>query len=124
MNLESLLEQEFALMITPDTQSGGYVAHFPDLPGCVTVGESLEEVVAMANDAKNAWITAVHKAGKTVPQPKQNYSGQFRLRLPKSLHRQLAITAEQDGVSLNSLASVFIAQGLSLRSVEKPSKRV
>lgn len=119
MTVDHLLQQEYPLVITPDLQNGGFVAHFPDLPGCITVGESLEEVALMASDAKTAWITAVYKAGKVVPQPKQHYSGQFRLRLPKSLHRQLAVTAEQEGVSLNSLVSALIAQGLGVRSVEK-----
>ena len=37
---------------------GGYVASYPDLPGCITCGETVEGVVANALDAKKAWIEA------------------------------------------------------------------
>lgn len=33
----------------------------------------------------------------------KDYSGQLRLRIPQSLHRQLALAADQEGVSLNTL---------------------
>ena len=41
-----------------------------------------------------------------------DYSGKFVLRLPRSMHRQLAELAEAEGVSLNQLALAFLAQGM------------
>ena len=35
----------------------GYWAEVPSLPGCVTQGETLEEVRAMIRDAVSAWFT-------------------------------------------------------------------
>jgi predicted HicB family RNase H-like nuclease len=45
-----------------------------------------------ANDAKYAWLEAAIENGYDIPQPNANanYSGQFKLRLPKSLHRELS----------------------------------
>ena len=44
--------------------------------------------------------------GLDIPEPKKtgNYSGKFNIRIPKSLHQQLAIEAENEGVSLNQYA--------------------
>lgn len=40
------------------------------------------------------------------------YSGQWRLRVPKSLHAALALKAKLEGVSLNILSAVLLAEGL------------
>lgn len=38
-------------------EEGGYWAEVPDLPGCVTEGEDLDELVANINDAINGWLS-------------------------------------------------------------------
>src|SRR3954452_9313993 len=96
-----------------DDIDGGYVAVFPDLEGCITQGESVEEAAAMAEDAWRGWIESEYQRGNDIPLPSypEEYSGQFRLRLPKSLHRQLAESAARDGVSLNQYVLMLLAQG-------------
>ena len=42
-----------------DKEEGGFVAFYPDLPGCITCGETVEIAVANALDAKKAWIEAM-----------------------------------------------------------------
>ena len=46
---------EYSLNIIADPD-GGYVAVFPDLPGCMTQGETLEEAIEMAQDARIGWL--------------------------------------------------------------------
>ena len=50
---------------------------FPDLPGCITCGETLEAAVANAADAKRAWLQAALEDGLPVREPDnlENYSG-------------------------------------------------
>ena len=48
------------------------------------------------------------------PQDENEYSGRFNLRIPKSLHRMLALTAKREGVSLNQMAMFAIASGLNV----------
>ena len=43
--------QQYTIILHPDTEEGGYAVTVPDLPGCVTQGETLEEAIAMAKDA-------------------------------------------------------------------------
>lgn len=49
--------------------------------------------------------------GEAVPEPlaEKHYSGEFRVRIPPQLHRVLALTAAEEGVSLNRLASAKLA---------------
>jgi hypothetical protein len=44
----------------------------------------------------------------------KHYSGEFRVRIPPELHRQLAIQAAEQGVSLNRLASAKLAGRFAL----------
>ena len=49
------LEYSFSAIADPD---GGYVVVFPDLPGCITQGDTLDEVRRMAEEARTLWIEA------------------------------------------------------------------
>ncbi len=95
----------------PIDEGGGYLVSFPDLPGCIADGESIEDAIAEARDAFKAWMMAELEDKATVPVPK-TYSGQFVQRIPKSLHLQLAKCAENEGVSLNQLTTTLLAQGV------------
>ena len=44
--------------IVEDKDEGGFVVFYPDLPGCITCGETVESAVANAVDAKKAWFKA------------------------------------------------------------------
>lgn len=47
----------------------GYTVEFPDLPGCVTQGDTLEEAFEMAADAASGWILTSIEAGENIPAP-------------------------------------------------------
>lgn len=98
----------------PEDEGGGYMVTFPDLPGCIADGDTVEEAVAEARDAFDAWTVAVGEDKGSIPSPK-TYSGQFVQRIPKTLHMRLAKQAANEGVSLNQLAATFLAQGLASR---------
>ena len=48
-------------------EEGGYTVIIPDLPGCVTEGDSLQEAIDMATDAASGWILDEWESGKVVP---------------------------------------------------------
>lgn len=101
--VEYYMALQYRMEIYPDTEEGGYTIAFPDLPGCLTCVENLEEAFASAEDARREWITATLEDGQTVPEPNNlgNYSGQFKLRIPRSLHRDLAEHSRREGISMN-----------------------
>jgi predicted RNase H-like HicB family nuclease len=56
------------IIIYPDREDGGWIAEVPSLPGCITQGETREEVVANARDAIETWIEGATKVGMLVPE--------------------------------------------------------
>jgi predicted HicB family RNase H-like nuclease/predicted DNA-binding protein (UPF0251 family) len=91
----------------------GWTAQVEELPGCEAHGASADEATRAIEDAMEAWIAEALEAGREVPEPRgaASYSGRLMLRMPHSLHAELARAAERDEVSLNqfitsSLASV------------------
>ncbi|MDP9729815.1 type II toxin-antitoxin system HicB family antitoxin [Alicyclobacillus sp. TC] len=113
-NLDYYLSLPYSLVIIPDPISGGYVAKINELPGCITQGETVEEVVHGIQDAKRGWIETALEEGQTIPEPNvqlEEYSGKFVVRIPKSLHRTLVEQAKQEGVSLNQYVTYRLASG-------------
>lgn len=51
-NIEKYMSLYYHMEIIEDPNEGGYIASYPDLPGCLTCGETLEEAVKNAGDAK------------------------------------------------------------------------
>ncbi len=100
---------------------GGYVVVFPDLPGCMTQVETLEELPAMAEGARQGWIETEYERGNDIPLPSiaEEYSGKFNLRMPRSLHCALAEAAEKEGVSLNQYVVALLARGDAQAQVER-----
>lgn len=117
------VEYRFTIRPLGADEGGGFLIEYPDLPGCVSDGETIEEAIANGRDAKAAWITAMREAGRPVSppgaDPAEGYSGRWVLRTPKSLHRRLAEQAKRDGVSLNTLAVTLLAQGIGERLPRK-----
>jgi antitoxin HicB len=113
-------EYRFTVRPLTDEEGGGYLVEFPDLPGCMSDGETIEEAIANGEDAKRCWISAMKEAGRPIPppsvEPTEGFSGKWHLRAPKSLHRRLVERAKHEGVSLNTLAVTLLAEGLGERS--------
>jgi antitoxin HicB len=94
---------------------GGYVVEIPELPGCLSQGETTEEALDMINDAKKCWLMTAVQQGITISEPKKEtieYSGKLNIRIPKSLHRILAQKAKEEKVSLNQLINYHLASGV------------
>ena len=110
--LNEYLALPYRMEIVEDRDEGGYVVSFPELPGCITCGETVELAVANAEDAKREWITAAMEEGITIHEPDdlENYSGQFKLRIPKSLHRSLTEHARREGISMNQYCVYLLSK--------------
>lgn len=50
-------------------EGGGYLVTFPDLPGCMSDGETIEEAIANAMDAEHSWLATAREFGDAVPRP-------------------------------------------------------
>ena len=67
--LNEYLAMPYRMEIVEDREEGGFVVSFPELPGCITCGETLETAVANAQDAKKAWLEAAIADGVTIQEP-------------------------------------------------------
>ena len=56
-------------MVVVDRGETSWGAHVPDLPGCVAVGETREEVVQLIREAIALHIDELRRSGLAVPQP-------------------------------------------------------
>ena len=56
--LNDYMAMSYRMEIIEDKDEGGFVVSYPELPGCVTCGKTVEDAVANALDAKKAWIEA------------------------------------------------------------------
>lgn len=59
----------YPVAIEPGTRSTAFGVVVPDLPGCFSAGDTLEEAMANAEEAIAAWIEAALDAGQEIPQP-------------------------------------------------------
>ncbi len=57
---------KFLVYLEP-AEEGGYIASCPQLPGCVTQGETVDEALAMIKDAIQGYITSLRKHGEYIP---------------------------------------------------------
>ena len=53
----------------PEDEGGGYLIEFPDLPGCMSDGATIEEAITNGLDAMRGWIQAMHAEGHPIPAP-------------------------------------------------------
>lgn len=61
----------YTIVIEPlsDEDGGGFMATVPDLPGCMSDGETREEVARSIADAIDAWIEEARRMGREIPEP-------------------------------------------------------
>ena len=94
-----------------EEDGGGFFASISLLPGCMSDGETLEEAYGNIEDAKKEWLASMLERRMSIPEPmgKEEFSGKFLVRLPKSLHRTLAQISKREGVSLNQYVTSALA---------------
>lgn len=118
MTLQQYLELEYPFSVIADPE-GGYVIEYPDLRGCMTQVEDIAEVGPMAEEIRTLWIETAYDQGIDIPLPSypQEYSGKFNVRLPRSLHRKLAESAQREGVSLNQHVVSLLSEEVTLTQI-------
>ena len=110
--LNDYMKMSYRMEIVEDREEGGFVVSYPDLPGCITCGETIETAVANAQDAKRTWLEAALEEGIEIQEPDSldDYSGQFKLRIPRSLHRLLAEHSKREGISMNQYCVYLLSR--------------
>ena len=63
------LEYPVIIEPLPEDEGGGFVALVPDLPGCMSDGETAEAALAAVQEAVAAWVEEATELGRPVPRP-------------------------------------------------------
>lgn len=107
----------FNIRFSPEDE--GYIATSPEFPGLSAYGETEDEALKEARVALEGFIESYRDSNKDLPEPIQvkKFSGQLRLRLPKSLHGKLSEIADREGISLNTLLIQCIQDGLTKKTI-------
>ena len=110
--LNYYMNLSYRMEIVEDKDEGGFIVTYPDLPGCISCGETIESAVANAIDAKEVWLEAATEEGIEINEPDSldDYSGQFKLRIPKSLHKSLAEHSQREGISMNQYCVYLLSK--------------
>jgi len=107
----------FEIKPLTEEEGTGYLVEFPDYPGCIADGETPEAAALKeGRDALKSYVETLKELGRAVPEAGEVYGGQWRQRVPKSLHAALARRADREGVSLNMLATALLAEGLGRKA--------
>ena len=89
-----------------------YLVHFLEMPNISAFGESPEETLRELRVAWEGVKESYQKHGEPIPiaPARKEYSGQFKLRIDRQLHRAPAVEAAKAGVSLNAIVSQELAK--------------
>jgi antitoxin HicB len=115
---DEYLDLPYHITVVPNLpgEGPGYTASVQELPGCVTVGDDWADLGAMLRDAMRAWIETALEDGQRIPEPVvDEVPAKFLLRLPLSLHRDLTLAAQADGVSMNQYIVAQLARAVGKR---------
>ncbi len=114
---------EYGFNVRPlsKTEGGGFLIEYPQLPGCISDGETIAEAIKNGQDALESWLHAAKQHGDPIPKRaahsiENRYNGKILNRVPKTLHARLAARAKDEGVSLNQLILSLVAEGLGRRT--------
>ncbi|MGB7208286.1 MAG: toxin-antitoxin system HicB family antitoxin [Pyrinomonadaceae bacterium] len=106
------MQYKYPFNITWSEEDEEYIATCEAFPGLSALGETEEEALKEGKIALKLFIDACIEEGIPLPSAKviQEYSGQWRVRTPKSLHRRAVYMAEEEGVSLNQYTNYALSE--------------
>lgn len=107
--------------ITWSTEDKGFIATCPEFSGLSAFGLTRTRALEEAEKVLKLFIESSAENGEALPEPQnvQSYSGQLRLRLPKTLHARAAQMAAEDGISLNQFISLAVESRTSGQEVAR-----
>ena len=102
---------QFTVRPLSKEEGGGYLVEYPDIPGCMSDGETIEEAIVNGKEALRDCIDVFRESGRRLPKPGVE-AAQWRQRLPRTLYLKLTRQAASEGVSINSFVTAIIAEAI------------
>jgi predicted HicB family RNase H-like nuclease len=102
-----LKNDHYTYRVTWSEEDGENVALCAEFPSLSWLASEPEAALQGIREVVAEVVTDLQESGEGIPEPfaQKKYSGRFMLRIPRDLHRDLALEAAESGISLNRLAS-------------------
>ena len=107
-------EYRFTVRPLSAQEGGGYLVEYPDIPGCMSDGETIAEAIANGREALRDCLEVFRESGRKPVKPGIE-AAQWRQRLPRTLYAKLTRQAQREGVSINSFVTAIIAEAVGPR---------
>ena len=101
---------KYSVQIQWSDEDDCFIATSEELPHVSAFGDTYDEAVKEFQEAMSVHLEVLGKEGQPEPLTLESYSGQFRVRLPRSLHRRLVMMARRENVSLNTLVIKLLSE--------------
>lgn len=103
--------KHYAYRVLWSAEDGEHVATVAEFPSLSWLHADQAKALRGLVDLVAAVVADLEATGEPIPEPisERRFSGKFNVRVPESLHRELAILAAEEGVSLNRLVSDRLA---------------
>ncbi len=112
---------QFTVRPLSKAEGGGYLVDYPEVPGCMSDGETIEEAITNGREALSDCLTVMRESGLKVPKPDAE-PAQWRQRLPRTLYSKLTKQADAEGVSINSFVTAIIAEAIGAKQAVRPRR--
>jgi predicted RNase H-like HicB family nuclease len=119
------LKLPYTIAVRADERNGGWTAYVEELPGCDAHGDDPEHATRGLRGAMERWVSEALERGEHVPEPRamSGHSGRLLLRMPQSLHAELARAADGESISLNQFITTALASAVGWRNHAAPDAR-
>lgn len=104
--MKAVPKNKFEISELPQREGGGFLVVFPELPGCMSDGATVEEAVFNAADAEQEWLLA-SKEWEVEGKP-----AKIIARMPRWMYKGLQRSAQSEGVSVNTFVISILAKNL------------
>jgi len=105
--------EKYAYRVVWSEDDGEYVGLCAEMPSLSWLEKSQDAALRGIVDADKEVVRDMEKSRAQPPEPlaTRHYSGQFKVRIPPRVHRQLALEAAGEKVSLSRLVAAKLTHG-------------
>jgi antitoxin HicB len=114
-------QYQFTVRPLSAEEGGGYLVEYPDIPGCMSDGETIHEAIANGREALRDCLDVFRESGRKPAKPSIE-AAQWRQRLPRTLSSKLTRLAQREGVSIKSFVTAIIAETVGSKRGPAPQK--
>ena len=106
------MADHYTYRVTWSPEDGEHVGLCAEFPSLSWLAPTPDEALSKIRELVNSVLVDMRADGESPPAPlaDRTYSGRFMVRVPPETHRELAIEAAEEGVSLNRLVSARLAR--------------